>query len=256
MSSHEELFERLKNVAEIKALVGTTEDLHLDCKVWPTSESDAQRILAKAMCGFANADGGVLVIGMEAKASPSKDDPDLIQGTQPVLDALAVKSKIENLVSQLVEPSLENVQIASVMQAPGSNSGFVLVDVPPTEGLPCRSRKDSKFYLRISAATMPMEYFQIADMFGKRRRPILKLYLQDGEINRIIGTPMDRTFTIGIENRGRGVAKFPSLRFKREVGVNVNQYGIDGAGGFGLPQRPRPPLITVIFPISLDFART
>ncbi len=50
---------------------------------------------------------------------------------------------------------------------------------PPTDGFPCRSRKDSRFYLRVSAGTFPMEYFQIADMFGKRRRPVLRFHLEE-----------------------------------------------------------------------------
>jgi hypothetical protein len=51
---------------------------------------------------------------MMAKAGPNKDDPDIIQKAQPVADALAVKSRIENLVGQLVEPGLEGVQAAPI----------------------------------------------------------------------------------------------------------------------------------------------
>jgi len=241
MPSHEESFKRLKNVAEIKALIGTTEDLHLDCKVWPTNENDAQKMLAKTLCGFANADGGVVVIGMEARLGPNKDDPDVIQRARPVANALAVKSRVENLVGQLVEPGLEGVQVEAVFDPPESVSGFVLVGVPPTEGPPCRSRKDWKFYLRVSAGAFPMEYFQVADMFGRRRRAVLKLYIEEGRITQMAGRTMDRMFTVGIENRGRGVAKFPGLRFKRTPGINVCHLGIDGNGRFGLPQRPTEP---------------
>jgi hypothetical protein len=233
---HQELFERLQSVAEIRALIGTTEDLHLDCKIWPSSDNDAQKILAKALCGFANGDGGVIVIGMEAKGGPNKDDPDLIQQAKPVTDALAVKSRIENLVGQLVEPGLEGVRVATVFDPPDAPSGFVLVDVPATEGLPCRSRKDWRFYLRISAGTLPMEYFQIADMFGKRRRPSLKLYLEPGGIEMRFGQSV-RLLILGIENRGRAVARFPSIQFRRSSGLLVDSFGIDGAQGFGLPQR-------------------
>ena len=240
MSAPEEMFKRLQDLTTLKALIGTTEDLHLDCKIWPANENDAQKVLAKALCGFANADGGVIVVGMEAKSGPNKDDPDLIQRAQPVADALAVKSRIENLVGQLVEPTLEGVLVEPVFEVLGQTSGFVLVAAPATEGLPCRSRKDWKFYQRISSGTYPMEYFQIADMFGKRRRPSLKLHLEDGETTRVQGIA-DRTFTVGIENRGRGVAKFPSLRFHTVPGINVDHYGIDGNGGFGLPRRPTEP---------------
>ena len=155
---------------------------------------------------------------MEAKAGPDKSGPDLIQHDRPVADALAVKSRIENLVSQIVEPYLEGVRLEPVFEVPGEKRGFVLVVVPATEGFPCRSRKDWKDYQRISAGAMPMEYFQIADMFGKRRRPVLKLHLDAGDITRM-GEISDRTFVVAIENCGRGIAKFPSNRFSRMPGI-------------------------------------
>jgi hypothetical protein len=62
MLPHEELFERLQDVTELNGLIGTTEDLHLDCKIWPQRDEEAQRVLTKALCGFANA---------EAVSSPS-----------------------------------------------------------------------------------------------------------------------------------------------------------------------------------------
>lgn len=238
MPSHEELFKRLQDLAAIYELIGKSEDLYLECKIWPPKEEDCQKTVAKALCGFANADGGVLVIGMLAKAGPNKDDPDVIKEARPVSDALVVKSRIENLVGQLVEPGLEGVQAANVIDAHGSKSSFVLVGVPPAEGFPCRSRKDWKFYQRISAGTFPMEYFQIADRFGKRRRPVLRLCVEEGDIDPTDRNMLHRLFTIGIENRGRGLAKFPSLRFRRTEGIDVSDHGIDGNGGFGLPKLP------------------
>lgn len=224
---------------KITGLVGTSEDLYLDCKVWPSNENDAQKAIAKALCGFANADGGVLVVGMEARTGPGKDDPDLIQQARPVPDAMAVKSRIETLVGQLVEPALQGVRVAAVPESPGSPSGFVLVSVPPCDGFPCRSRKDSRFYLRVSAGTFPMEYFQIADMFGKRRRPVLKFHLEEIGIEPRQGVPT-RILTFGIENVGRAVAKFPTLRF-RTGALSIDPFGIDGNHGLGLPRLPSEP---------------
>jgi hypothetical protein len=240
--SREELFQRLQDTVEISALVNTTEHLHLECKTWSANENDAQRAIAKALCGFANADGGVLVIGL-ATARSDKYCPDLIERAVPVFDAVALRSRIESLVPELVEPGLEGVTVAAVREHPGSPSGFVLVDVPPTEGPPCRSRKDWRFYQRINSGTYLMEYFQIENMFGKRNRPQLSLYLEEGEIHQH-NQIFERGLTIGIENQGRAVARFPSVRFKR-AGINVNRYGIDGNGGFGLPLRPTEPELIV-----------
>ena len=41
------------------------------------------------------------------------------------------------------------------------------------------------------------------------------------------------------------MARFPSVRFNRVPGINLNRYGIDGNGGFGLPMEPTEPEIIV-----------
>lgn len=244
MLPHEDLFQRLHDLTEIRHLVGTSEHLHLECKTWAGSENERQKALAKALCGFANADGGVLVVGLQTTTSPDKYTPDVIDATAPVPEALAVKSRIAGLVPELVEPPLAGVKVEAVREPQSAESGFVIVDVPPTDGPPCRSRKDWRFYVRINSGTYLMEYFQIEDMFGKRHRPRLALCLEP-EGYRLDGTHYYRPITIGIENSGRGVAKFPSLRFQRTPGFNLDNYGIDGNGHFGLPLRPTEPELIV-----------
>lgn len=238
MSPLETRFEQLRNVTEIQSLLGQTEDLHLDVKEWPSRDDDAQRVLAKALSGFSNADGGILVIGLEARPL-TKGDPDVIQALRPVADALSVKSKIENLLGNLIEPSLPGIRVAEVLAVPGQPSGFVLVYIPPTDGLPVRSRKHSNFYMRVSAGTFPMEYFQLADMFGRRQRPVLSLWAAIGHINTPnAGTYYEREFVVGIKNSGRAIARFPSLRYAVTPGINLALYALDGNGHWGLPLRP------------------
>jgi hypothetical protein len=88
-----------------------------------------------------------------------------------------------------------------------------------------------------------MDYFQIADMFGKRRRPLLKLYLGEGRIELRSGIST-RVIILGIENCGRAVAKFPCVRFRRGV-FGIDPFGIDGNHGFGLPQLPSAPELII-----------
>ncbi len=245
MSLIEEIFQRLHDATEIATLIGKSEDLHLECKTWSANDGESQKGLAKAICGFANADGGVIVIGLTTTTSADKFTPDVINGSAPVANIQLLKSRIESFIPEIVEPLVEGVTVASVPESSGSTSGFVLVKVPPTDGTPCRSRKDWRMYQRINSGTYGMEYFQIADMFGKRQRPKLSLYLEDLETCRPqpVGNPgfYEREFVIGIENTGRAIARFPAIRFKRVPGVNPTSYGIDGNGRTGLPQLPTEP---------------
>jgi hypothetical protein len=86
-----------------------------------------------------------------------------------------------------------------------------------------------------------MEYFQIADMFGRRRRPSLRLYLDEMHVrSRALagGTSVwARTFMLGLKNNGRGIARFPSVRLQTEQLI-VDEYGVDGNGFFGLHRLP------------------
>jgi hypothetical protein len=231
------LFTRLQDAGSIRGLIGQSEDVHFDCKEWPTNEADAQKIFAKAACGLANAEGGVLVVGMRARAV-SKDDPDIVDSAVPVVDTRAVKSRILDLTGQLVEPRIEGVQVVEVNEASNSTSGFVVVYVPACEGSPRRSRKDWKFYQRIGSGTFPMEYFQIEERFGKRPPPKLELYLEPGGVGVSYSVYVpSRWFEIGLTNSGRSIAKFPSIRYKRSSGLIASQHGIDGSGGFGLAPR-------------------
>lgn len=235
----EQLFQQLNSATAILALIGQSEDLHLDCKEWPSKDDDAQRVFAKAACGLTNAEGGVLVIGLRAKPK-GKDEPDLIVSEVPVADTAAVRSRTLDLISQLVEPGIEGVQVREIAETSGSRNGFVILYIPASEGLPRRSRKDWKFYLRIGSGTIPMEYFQVADMFGRRPKPKLDLYLEP--TGKIGGIPNDsvphRFFWLGLSNTGRALVKFPGIRFKRDISsLFVYQYGLDGNGNVGFPRR-------------------
>ena len=220
-------------------MIGQSEDADFDCKEWPSTDWDAQKVFAKAACGLTNAEGGVLIVGMKARAI-SKDDPDLVESAAPVTDTSAVRSRILDLVGQLVEPGIEAMQATEVNDPAGSKSGFVVVYIPASEGPPRRSRKDWKFYLRIGSGTFPMEYFQIEERFGKRPPPRMELYLEPENIRGHTLNPRvpERPFVLGLRNLGSGIARFPSIRYRRSCGLFVSQYGIDGNMGFGLPQGP------------------
>lgn len=235
----EQLFGQLKTAAQVRSLIGQSEDIHFDCKEWPPNDNDQQKVFAKAACGLTNAEGGVLVIGMRAR-SGAKGEPDLVMSDAPVKDTNAVRSRVLDLVGQLVEPGIEGVIAHPVNDSESDKSGFVVVYIPESDGPPRRSRKDSRFYLRIGSGTFPMEYFQIEERFGRGPHPKLELHLEIEGKEASIFDPnvMHRRFVLGLTNSGRGTAKFPSIRYHRSSDLFVDPDGIDGNRGFGLPQRP------------------
>jgi len=65
-----------------------------------------------------------LLIGLSTKTNPDKYTPDVIDATVPVPDAFALRSRIESLVPELVEPPLAGVTVAAVPESEGSHAGW------------------------------------------------------------------------------------------------------------------------------------
>jgi hypothetical protein len=77
-----------------------------------------------------------------------------------VADTSAVKSRILDLIGQLVEPGIDGIEAVEVRESTDSKSGFVIVHIPASEGLPRRSRKDWKFYLASARALFQWSIFR------------------------------------------------------------------------------------------------
>jgi hypothetical protein len=75
---------------------------------------------------------------------------------------------------------------------------------------------------------------------GESPSPMLELFLEPEKIGGYTYDPRMpvRWFVLGLKNAGSGIAKFPSIRYKRSSGLTVDNFGIDGSFGFGIPQSP------------------
>lgn len=242
MTSAEQFYEQLDSVAALEKLIGQPEDADFDCKEWSSSLNARRGSLAKAACGFTNATGGVIIIGMKASGRGS-DTPDVVRSFAPVHDRMAVASEALDIILKFVEPGIEGVRWKDI-PGDGEKAGFVVIHVPTSAGAPRRSKCDWRFYVRIATGTLPMEYFQIEDRFGKRPHPMLKLHLEPQPIQNGHGyranTPL-RLLKFALSNEGRGIAKFPGIRFRRFNGLFNDEFGIDGNSGFGIPPRASEP---------------
>ncbi len=178
--------------------------------------------IAKAACGFANATGGVIVIGMSTRGTGT-NMPDVVMGEKPVSDMGAVSSAALDIILKQVEPGIEGIQVHTVRNLPGTKSGFVLIYVPESEGSPQRSKADWKFYVRIASGTIPMEYFQIEDRFGRRPHARLIVEVKHDAIRAAVLQygMRERSIAVMLANEGRALARFPAVRYKRHKGIGL-----------------------------------
>lgn len=212
----EHLFRKLQTIEALKELIGASETSELECKQWLTWEKNRGG-LVKAACGLANAEGGIIIIGMDARRGANESD--VIQGFAFVADLATVAGKVRDILSDALEPGIRDVQVATVEEKEGSGSGCVVVYIKEEDGSPQRV-KGGQFYVRMALGTQPMLYSQIADRFG--RRPHAKLLVEPTELSFTQRHPTHtgaRILNIFVRNVGRGSARFPALRCLKESGL-------------------------------------
>jgi|GEM_PF-2358963 len=213
----ESLFEELQSLDAISSLVGKSEQPEFECKSWHGKGSLPS--IVEAVCGMANAVGGVILIGPIAKKDKNAgpDDFDVIKEVRPVANCEGVLSEIQRAIEEHLRPGLVFTPV-TIPAKEGEASGYVLLYIPEWDGTPqmVEMAGCSNFYQRSSGGTRRMLYYQIADRFGRRPRPVLEVVVR--EINmKSLGMEIIRPFEIIVKNTGRGTARYPSIRLQGNV---------------------------------------
>lgn len=153
------------------------EDLHLDFKVvgGPNLSRDDRRSLATALSGFANSDGGIVVWGVEARQNTA--GVDCAVALREVPDASLCLTRLNTLTGQSVSPLVDGVQHRAIVT--NGTRGFVISLVPPSDSGPHMAKGgEDRYFKRSGSGFYRMEHFDLEDMFGRRRRPLLSLRLK------------------------------------------------------------------------------
>lgn len=210
---------------------GREEDLHLEFKTIssPSLTRDDRKNLAKALSGFANSDGGLIIWGIVAR---SIDDVDVASASNLILELKKLISNLNSFSGKLVSPIVDNVRHKAIYQ-PGSNAiGFAVTIIPKSQSTPHMALGgEHRYYKRSGDSFYRMEHFDLEDMFGRRPRPDLKLYTKVTS-----GGGGSVTLVLGLHNQGKGIAKFPYLSLTTENPYSISKWELDGNGNSGLPR--------------------
>jgi len=206
---------RLRNLERLK---GTPEDLHLEVKECHAPlPANMKGYLSQALSGFANSDGGVLVLGMTATGGDLvRGEPDVIQSAKSFKGFRSVAGEVRRLLGQAVQPVVDGVDIREIESIRSGDFGYVVVLVAASDAGPHRAMLknggDREFWKRSGDSFYRMEVFDIADMFRRRRRPMLVLLWRVS----LDQSPDDQrvfkwSLILGLSNEGRALARYPML---------------------------------------------
>lgn len=201
-------------LADIESLITNEveEDIHLDYKeARALAKDDKKRIeITKDVSAFANSDGGIIVYGVaEAGNKPKAISP--IDGRE------ITKEWLENVILS-IQPRIVGLKIFPIRVESAEKSIYV-VQIPRSDDAP-HMAKDNRYYKRINFQSVPMEDYEVKDLYNRVSTPKLEIdgcaFWQDEVDKDTVTYKLKAT----IINVGKQACKFYKLNFY----INNAQY--------------------------------
>lgn len=212
MDRAEEIFNRVVEKGEAAIddfiLTRTSEELFLDFK--RSSDNGAGRSLsqtdrnnlARAISGFGNSEGGVIIWGVDC--SDDATNADVAKARIPLVDAKRFQSWLEGAISGCTIPPHSGVHNATVLSGK-SQAGFVVTYIPKSDHAPHQMVGKLQYYIRAGSDFVPTPHQVLAGMFGKRPQShIYPLYLTSAPV--IEGEAISAQLGFIVRNGGPGIA--------------------------------------------------
>lgn len=183
------------------------EDLYLEFKQKHDTkhgklDDDDKFNFSRALSGFANSDGGILIWGIETnKADESA------KKLKPISDVDGFIRSLKSSLINAVQPFVDNVLIEKVPTATSQEEGYVKCFIPQSNKTPHRAiLAGREYYKRSTEGFYRLEHFDLEDMFGRRQRPLLKMKITSGDYPG--DDPDVRQLSFAFINEGRALARY------------------------------------------------
>lgn len=204
MSLQEE-FEQLsaEAIAGFPALA-KEEHLQLDFKRIKNANlngTDDKKSLASCISGFANSSGGIVIWGIDARKNDQGIDcANEIHEINPLGIFL---SRLNELSSQAVSPPVDGIVHKKFETSP--NRGFAATLIPESDSGPHMAKLgENRYYKRNGQQFLQLEHFDLEDMFGRRQKPHLELFISS---NRMPTSDVHEVLEIRMKNVGKALAR-------------------------------------------------
>jgi hypothetical protein len=229
MGRAEDLFARIESegVSAIDTLIAerASEELFLDFKRSRFNGEGAllhdhdRGSLKKAIAGFANSEGGVIVWGVECSKQTEKGD---VASTKvPLVNPRRFVSWLEGATSGCTVPPVIGVRSIAVLS--GDEMGFVATYIPKSSFAPHQLVNEGKYIIRAGSDFVPAPHGVVAGLFGRPPHPVVfpnyefrPFYDQSAQLQ--------STFSILLVNNGQIAAEDLFVSLMTENGAAESAY--------------------------------
>jgi hypothetical protein len=189
------------------------ETLHLEFKTLSSETAftrDDRKMLAAAICGFANAEGGLLIVGVETKKT---DGVDTAFAKRPVKNLNRFRRVVTAALPGMLSPQHNGVLLIPI--ADGPDQGFLLIDVPPSDNRPHMSVAEKRYFRRGSDGTRVLDHAEIRELMFATREGALEIDwgIESGPASGDLRYHLNIVLTL--RNVGRVPVVAPYVRLKK-----------------------------------------
>jgi hypothetical protein len=216
------------------------ESLHLEFKTLPHDggklTKEDRKLIAEAAAGLANAEGGVLVIGIRTR---KVDGIDVAMAKQSIKQLQRTTNLVRAAVPEMLSPQHTGIDVFAIGEVGKKDEGFIVIDVPESSDRPHYSNTHHQYFRRGSDRTRVMEHGEIRDLMFATREGQLDLVSRIG-----LGgaSTANLTFalnlTLTLQNVGRVPVRAPYIRIAEAAGWRPSSHtvqprpGAHGTSGF------------------------
>ncbi|MFN8349444.1 MAG: ATP-binding protein [Spirosomataceae bacterium] len=126
-------------------------------------KNDGKRkdIISKDVASFANSDGGIIIYGIKEENHKAHSTT-FINGNE------FTKEWLEQVINSTIQRHIPDVKIYPIREAGRIEKTIYIVKIPKSLEAPHIS-KDQRFYKRFNFMSVPMEEYEIRQLYGRTR---------------------------------------------------------------------------------------
>ncbi len=188
---------------------------------------DDRRALGEALSGFANATGGLLIIGVK---TDNVNGIDVASHLVPISNVDRVSDRYRAYINECISPYLDGIEVLPLKREKGDGAIAILIPAGDKKPYMSMAPGHQKYFRRVGVGFVPMQHYEIEEMMRMKAAPSLKLALAFSDQGSI-SNRNQMSLRFGITNVSRTLAKYPYIAVNDgNGGPRISEYGIDGNG--------------------------